>query len=206
MAISRLLSTIMTFVIILACLRFLQVRATELRIRLRLIDTDRDKSLDDTLIGHNRHPSFSLGTPSGQGGGSAYLLQCVTATHSLEMLDELHTGIVGRLFCLALGSEREQRRHPMNQLPAVNGENREGGGPFPFCYFLRDRLQQKVPVTELDGLWIGCVQLNHSAIYAPPTAAMISWGPAGLQRYAAGLAGLTVFRSRTMNRVGTVGP
>jgi hypothetical protein len=82
------------------------------------------------------------------------------ATHSIDMLDELHTGIVGRLFCLALGREREQRRHPMDQLTAVNGENREGGGPFPFCYFFRDGLQQEVAITELDGLWIRYVQLT----------------------------------------------
>ena len=48
----------------------------------------------------------------------------------------------------------------MDQLTAVNGENREGGEPFPFCYFLRDGLQQEVAITELDGLWIGCVQLT----------------------------------------------
>ena len=97
------------------------------------------------------------------------------ATSSIEMLYEFQPGDMGGPFCLAFGRERpEQRRHPIDQLLAIDRENGKGGGPLPVCYFLRGSFQEEVPVTELDGLWIGCVQLSLRRPSALSMAAMIS--------------------------------
>ena len=59
------------------------------------------------------------------------------ATTSIEMLYEFQPGDMGGPFCLAFGRERpEQRRHPIDQLLAINRKNGKGGGPLPVCCFL----------------------------------------------------------------------
>jgi hypothetical protein len=57
----------------------------------------------------------------------------------LEVLDKSKARTAGHLLCLLLGPKHsEQRRHPMDQqFLATVSENSKGGGPFPFCHFLR---------------------------------------------------------------------